>query len=76
MTKQVVYITAIKALPDYFVEEKTRFATIDDNRMIVANPQFAPLYYDAADKKPKWKLMTLPECPFEVNGKDIKFKDK
>ena len=75
MTKQSVYIKALKALPDYFIDEQTRFATIDDNRMIVANPRFAPMWYDAAKKKPKWIVLSDPSCPFEFDGKNITMRD-
>jgi hypothetical protein len=75
MTKKEVYIRAIKALPKYFVDEATEFATVDENNMIAANPQFAPIWYQEDDKirKPKWKVVTDPSCPFEFkNGEFFK----
>jgi hypothetical protein len=73
--KQSTYIKAIQALPYYFIEDNTRFCTIDDNRMIVANPKLIPMWYDAAKKKPKWVLMSDPGCPFKFDGKNVTMRD-
>jgi len=62
--KQGVYIKAVKNIPDYFVDDETRFAIIDATRMVVANPRFKAMWWDAGAKKPKWKIVDQ-NSPFE-----------
>ena len=72
--KQSTYIKAIKVIPDYFIEDETRFSPIDEHRMVVANPKFAALWYDAKAKKPKWKIIDQ-NSPFTFDGKELKMKE-
>ena len=67
MTKQATYLRAVKALPDYFVDEQTRLACVDDDMMVAANPRFAPMWYDAKHKKVKWRALSQKDCPITFN---------
>lgn len=67
MTKQSTYIRAVKALPEYFIDDQTRLATVDDFMMVVANPRFAPMWYDAKAKKVKWRALDSKDCPISFN---------
>jgi hypothetical protein len=72
--KQSTYLKAIKTLPDYFVEDQTRFAPVDEFKMVAANPQFAAMWYDGERKKPKWKIIDA-NSPFTFDGKELKVKE-
>ncbi len=74
MTKQAVYIRAVKALPNYFIDEDTRLATVDDHMMAVANPKFKPMWYDDKQKKKKWRLISDELSPFFYENGELKLK--
>lgn len=73
--KQSTYIRAIKALPDYYTENNTRFATADDTTMVVANPRFPAMWYDAKRVKPRWKVIDQ-NSPFIYEDGELKLKVK
>ena len=76
MTKmtQSLYLRAIKTLPDYFIDDETRFAPVDDFRMVVANPRFKAMWYDGDRKKPKWKVIDQ-NSPFIFENGELKMKE-
>ena len=72
--KQSTYIRAIKALPEYFTEDNTRFAPIDATRMVVANPRYKAMWWDAGEKKPKWKVIDQ-NSPFTFKNNMLEIKE-
>ena len=74
MTKQSVYIRAVKVLPDYFIDDETRLATVDDDVMAVANPKFAPMWYDDQAKRKIWRKMSDKLSPFTFENGQLKLK--
>ncbi len=48
--KMSLYLRALKALPNCFLDDRTRFVNIDDSSMIVIHPDYVPRRWNARTK--------------------------
>ncbi len=56
-----LYLQAIKALPDEWIDDETRITTTDTGKVFAANPKFTPMIYENG----KWSEIKVDVKAFE-----------
>jgi hypothetical protein len=66
-----LYYEALRCLPKRFIHGETRVCNWQVHKVIAANPNFTPIFYD--DRTGKWTKIKLPSL-YSFNPKLLKLR--